>query len=518
MEKNLKITFSSSISKLCEINNSFDSGILKVAYHGDNRNGSRISKDTFERCIDTIYNCPIVCNYDRESDEIGSHDVDVVVKDGSVKLINITQPVGVIPESAKYWWESFEDNTGLHEYLCVEALIWKRQEAYEKIKENVITDESMEIKVTSGHMDGDVYVIDAFEFLAFCLLGTAEPCYETASLEMFSVDEFRKKYTDMMEEFKQTFQKVNSAHADDIESENYLEGGKDQVDEKNALMAEFGLSADALDFNIEDFSLEELKAKFEAMSPAGEDPVEDTKKDFELEAQFLRELMTVLESETVQTEWGQTSRYWFVDYDRDANEVYVEDRNDGWNLYGLPYSMNGDHVAIDFACRKRKKYSIVDFNEGDTTFSHQKMFEAVAKTAADSKAAELNAQFEAEKAQMEERYAAASDTINSMNHELEELRSYKQNKLTDERAAAEDAVFAMFTDLNGVEAFEKLRKNCSELTIEDLEDKCFALRGRNATQTFAAQKQAKAPRLPIEKNKSDDEPYKGLFLEFPPNR
>ena len=221
MDKHMKITYSSSVERLCEVNSSFDSGILKVAYVGKNRNGSSISKDAFERSMNTIYNCPIVCNYNRERDEIGSHDMEVVMDDGAAKLVNLTQPVGVIPESAKYWWESVEDVTGIHEYLCIEALIWKRQEAYDKIKSNVITDESMEIKVKSGYMEDDVYVIESFEFLAFCLLGTAEPCYESASLEMFNMDDFRKKYAEMMEEFKSNFQKVNTSTEVDIHPQNH---------------------------------------------------------------------------------------------------------------------------------------------------------------------------------------------------------------------------------------------------------------------------------------------------------
>ena len=56
------------------------------------------------------------------------------------------------------------------------------------------------------------------------------------------------------------------------------------------------------------------------------------------------------------------------------------------------------------------------------------------------------------------------------------------------------------------------------MSIEDIEDKCYAIRGRNTTQTFAAMQQ-KATRLPVEKGKrADDEPYGGFFLEFPPMR
>lgn len=50
-ERTMRIVFSSGISNLVEKNSSFDSGVLRVAYTGKNRNNSFISKETYERCI-----------------------------------------------------------------------------------------------------------------------------------------------------------------------------------------------------------------------------------------------------------------------------------------------------------------------------------------------------------------------------------------------------------------------------------------------------------------------------------
>lgn len=127
MEKVLQMTYASSLTDLCSVNSSFDSGVLRVAYHGDNPNKSSISKETFEKCIKTMFDCPIVCNYDRETDTLGGHDVEVVRdSNGALRLINVTTPVGCIPESAKYWWGEVEEEDGtVHEYLFVEALLWK---------------------------------------------------------------------------------------------------------------------------------------------------------------------------------------------------------------------------------------------------------------------------------------------------------------------------------------------------------------------------------------------------------
>ena len=40
----MRLTFKSSLTNLCEVNSSFDTGVLRVAYANDNRNGSYISQ------------------------------------------------------------------------------------------------------------------------------------------------------------------------------------------------------------------------------------------------------------------------------------------------------------------------------------------------------------------------------------------------------------------------------------------------------------------------------------------
>ena len=500
----MSIVFSSGITSLTERNTSFDSGILRVCYTGKNRNNSFISKETFERCMPSIYNCPIVCRYDRDTDTIGSHDMELVgTDDGGMRIVNITQPVGVVPESAKYWWEEIEDDSGLHEYLCVDVLIWKRQEAYKKIKEDGITDESMEISVKEGSMVDGVYVIKRFEFTAFCLLGSAEPCYESASLEMFSCNDFKAQLAEMMQEFKETFSLAQSPEGVDI-SQNYSEGGEEVLDEKNKLMAEFGLTADMLDFSIEDFSLEALRAKFEAMKTndsTEQTDTEDNQENFELEGQFMQELLAALYAETITTDWGSMPRYWFVDYDRDASEVYAEDYENGWNLYGFPYSMDGDHVVIDFKCGKRKKYSIVDFDEGEQAVPTSKLFELVTK-----RFSEVNAEWE-------EKFQKATEESAANNEELAALRKFKADTETAGEQEKRKEVFAQFEDLNGVEAFESLREHCLEFDLETLEEKCFAIRGRVGNPVKFSH-EPKAPKLPIEKNGFTSEPYGGVFAEY----
>lgn len=104
-EKILRFSCPSSIDSIVSENESFDSCFLRVMYHGDNRNRTRFIKESVERALPSMAYCPVVANYDAEADEIGGHDVDVVYRDdGSARLINLTEPVGVIPANPETFW------------------------------------------------------------------------------------------------------------------------------------------------------------------------------------------------------------------------------------------------------------------------------------------------------------------------------------------------------------------------------------------------------------------------------
>ena len=129
---------------------------------------------------------------------------------------------------------------------------------------------------------------------------------------------------------------------------------------------------------------------------------------------------------------------------KDVSEVYATDVSD-WNIYGFTYSMDGDHVVIDFASKKRMKIAIVPFDEGSQSDPISGMFAKVVE------------KYTANDTQWDEKYQAASDTISSMQTELDALRQFKTD--TESAAAKEERekVFAQFEDLVGVEAIPGLR-------------------------------------------------------------
>lgn len=511
MDKVLNMTYASSLTNLCEVNSSFDTGILRICYTGDNRNGSHISKKAIKRSLQTIYNCPIVCNYDRDTDTLGGHDMEVVRDaSGGLRIVNATQPVGVIPESSKVWFDEYEEEDGtIHEYLYAEVLLWKRQEAYRKIKNDGITAHSMEITVKDGEMVDGVYHIHDFEFTAFALIGV-EPCFEGSALEMFSKQDFKQQLSEMMQDLKESFKQVyTSSEVDNKHPQNYsTEGGERVLEAKMELVAKYGIDIESLDFSIDDFTVEELTEKFEAMqiasgaetpaTDADENPVTDEGK-FALTSNIIDELYRVLAEVKIEREWGECSRYWYVDCDFELNEVYCWDSSD-WLLYGFTYAIDGDSITIDFDSKKRKKYVIADFDEGEQPSPFATVFADMEQRLHD------NAEWEA-------KYQTASDTITSMEEELGELRQFKTDTEAAIAQGERDEVFARFEDLTGVEAFEALRETCMEYDVETLEEKCYAIRGRNGGAAKFTN-ESRTPKIKVEKTDVSNEPYGGLFAKY----
>lgn len=500
MDKVLNMTYASSLTNLCEVNSSFDTGVLRICYTGENRNKSFLSKEAITKSIPTLYNCPIVCNYDRESDTLGGHDMEIVCDgDGNLRIVNVTTPVGVIPESAKVWFEDYtEDDGTVHEYLYAEVLLWKRQEAYRKIKNDGITAHSMEIKVKSGKSVDGVYHVADFEFNAFALIGVT-PCFESSALEMFSKNNFKQQMSEMMQDLKETFTMVNPSKEDDnTHPQNYsMEGGEKVLEDKMNLAAKYGIDVDKLDFSIEDFTVEELTEKFEAMKNDSEKGEPDGK--FALTSNVVEEINRVLTAEKVTRDWGECPRYCYVDCDIEAGEVYCWDRND-WLLYGFAFSVDGDSINIDFESKKRKKYVIADFEGGDQASPIAPVFELMENKLKNY-------------AEIETKFNAASDTIMSMKAELDELRQFKTDTENATAMVEREEVFAQFEDLVGIEAFETLKDDCMKYDLETLEEKCFAIRGRNgAALKFSAKE--KAPKLKVPKTDISNEPYGGLFVKY----
>lgn len=516
-----------SISNIKDINSSFALGTLKVMYLGKNRNGSYFSKETVLDAIPSIFNVPIVCYWDSEAGTIGGHDIEIVSDDKGLRIKNLTEPCGVVPECAVTRFSVETDENGVeHEYLVVDnVILWKRQDVYRHIVDDLggKVKHSMEINVFDGEKNGDEdFDIKKFEFTALCLLEDAEPCFEGSKLSVYSyaTDLFRSKLDAMMAELKESYSLVSASIEDDIHPHESLAKGGIRALESD-ITIDTNAPENEVNFNKSDaveVAEECIVSEPEAdnnVAPEGDNfatednegvadtnvPDSETKsaEDFELSSNIVHELVNTLRERKFVTRWGELAEeYEYADYDPATQEVYCWSRQE-WLLFGFKYTVDGDVISIDYDSKMRKKYAIVDYVNGDNQSSPfaetYNLLAEIAKSNNDT----------------EKKYNAAAE-------ELNDLREYKANNEAAIAQMQRDEVLSQFADLTGTEAFEYLREHCADYDLTTLEEKCYAIRGRNSVVKFSGD--LKSPRIVIEEDVDsvpDNEPYGGAFVKYQVN-
>lgn len=537
---------STSVYNIREINSSFAVATLDVMYTGQNPNGSNIPREAVEAAIPTLPNVPIVCNYDPDSKEIGGHDIEFVSDDdGNVHIRNLTVPCGVVTDHTKFYFEKKKDKHGVeHEYFVADGVIlWKRQEVYDYIINDLggVVPHSMEINVTDGAKNRTTgyYDINSFEFSALCLLGSVRPCFEGSKITVYQDEsvrnELKDKVAEMMSELKECYSMIAPAiDAVDNNTIHSTKGGDVMSEEITKLAEEFGIDVNALDFSLEGMSVDDVRKKFEEMTSdnsnstdsddenGGSEGGADDGEKFELNRQIERSLYEAVSAEKVSYDWGDMPKYYLEDFDTEKGEVYVMATED-WNLYGFKYAMDGDNVVIDWDSRARKKYAIVDFDEGTTAQNTvASVFSAMSEVIIAARGE--SAAFAEQVASMNQKIEDMTAKYDAVSAEVTELREYKSNAENDIRNEMIEGVLSEFAELSGVEAFDDLKasleKDNTLYTKDALEEKCFAILGRvKATTKFSAE--VKAPKIHVDKiddtDDVDEKPYGGIVEKYAGN-
>lgn len=530
-----------------EVNSSFAVASLDIMYTGKNPNMSNISRASVEDALPTLYNVPIVCNYDPELREIGGHDVEFMSDDdGNVSMRNLTVPCGVITDHTKFSFQNKKDKNGVeHEYLVADGVVlWKRQDVYEYITEDLggVVPHSMEIDVLEGRKNKKTkyYDIDKFEFTALCLLGNVRPCFEGSQLQVYSATKLKDEISEMFDELKQCYSLIaTAADAVDNNTTHSSKGGDRMHDEEIMKLAEeFGIDVSTLDFSLEGMSVDDVRAKFEEITAATSDegvagdeqadnaddtasepesvveetPTEDSAENFELNRNLYDNLYEALSAEKVHYDWGDMTKYWMVDFDADKTMIYAEDSAD-WKIYGFKYTMDGDNVVIDWESKSRMKWAIVEFDEGskDVQNAASNVFSAMTSMVEEAMNKSTALQTELD---------GVNASFSELSAEVEDLRAYKASSEETMRANMVEAVFAMFDDLDGNETFEAFKQSVIDGTEQydkdALEEKCYALRGRLAVPAKFSATQ-KTPKIQLDDESNDnvvDKPYGGIVEKY----
>lgn len=464
MKKKL-LDFQTNISDVKQINPLFSTAKARILYTGKNRNLSYITKSSVEKALPTLANIPVVGEFSEENKDYKGHGGAIDLD--SYKYIHTTKPYGVVPESATYEWEEVKGNDGVtREYLVINGIyLWtgRYKEAFSVIEKG--KGQSMEIEVTDGRWDEEeeIYKIDNFNFSALCILGDdVEPAFEDANITAYSLDKnsFKQEFSIMLKELKNSLSKEK-------EVENM---GLKELLEKYSLKIE---DVTSKGIKVEDFSLEDLEAKIIEI--------------FEIDVKEEEEV----KDETVENEDGKD--------EKEAEEDVENTEEDAEKEKELDSEENAEEIQDSEEDEKDAEGTDEDSEE-------------------DSEDAEKVAEkvdYEAKIKDLENKLDTATSTINDLTVEVESLREFKLDTEKLNHKAKAEEIFSNFQlteeDIKDI--------NIHEFSIEQLEEKCYAILGRKmAKKNFSKQKdnKEKGIRLSLIDNedKEDNEPYGGLFSKY----
>lgn len=263
--KKLKYEIESQIETIDVEDSVFAPAKIMIGYCGDNRNWSNIREEVFAEA--PIKNIPVVANFYSDKNDFGGHDVKIIQNKDGIDIYAATVPFGLVPESAKQWFTEELVDGEMKKCYWTECLLWKRQYGFEKIAKTKRVNHSMEIDVSEYTERSDGYcVVDKMKFEALCLLGEdVEPCFENSRLELFSVDNFEKQFTEMLEQYKAYSLKLVSEvnNMENKEFENVEEVQTEEVtDDYSVEYSTLKEQYDVLMAEVEE--LREYKANIEA--------------------------------------------------------------------------------------------------------------------------------------------------------------------------------------------------------------------------------------------------------------
>ena len=432
-----------SLATTYEIDNSFDSDRfikmrLRICHDGINPNSSFFEVENMEKAKDSIVNIPILANviFDENNvPQFGSHDMDIEeskIAEGEYKLIYKETPIGLIPSDCNYTIEEFNDKN----YVFADGYIWK---SYSNYAEDIIERDkdiklSMEILVDSFEYNSkdQYYKINDYRYSGITFLnnnlGTGME-NALATTNSFAHNNSKEKFIIMMQELKDTLDQYNINNQNNITEE----GGKELVDnqEKIDLLQKYNLTVETFSFNIDELSLEEIESKI--------------KEQFSLSnSQLMTEIDKILQTMTEMKKnyWGELVErrsFYLMDL-KDDNAIVV---TNSWDTYyGVPYSLNGDIVTLDFEAkaefipdwRPKQAGDASLFTKIDEVITSE--FEQI-KEETDSKITEANEKFtalESEKIEIQTKLEAITIDYEKVKPELEEVQtkySALESKVTE---------------------------------------------------------------------------------------
>lgn len=484
---------------------------IDVMHTGANKNRTSFTKDTINKAISSIANMPIlgyvVDELDDEEKDFKGHEHELRVTDNDVKYMYAGQAYGVIPESCNPRWIIKDDGTGTErEYLRVDGLIWtKFGDPVDIFTRDVTKNHSVELTdMVCGPKDRDGNTpVSSFKFDGFCILSTTDPKIQPAMTgscitAQFSVDDITSQIRERLYEY-QALQQNYSAQNENPSDEEKGDIPPMNENEKNPAATAENTAAEnhetATPPAENTVQEPETQTTEKSVPVEGEDkipatentvankdegetaPTENTaptaegepaaSSEFTLSANQLRdEVYNALLEIQVPSRWDRECmipKYWLTDIQ--DNEVIVTDSGT-YQLMGIPYSMNGDNVVLEYENIKRKKVVYEDWDNGDVMPGLITMFSTLT-----DKLVELSDSF-----------TKAANEVSEIKPKLEAYQKAEAEAAAAAEKAKRDELFSIMDEKLGANAEYTALKENTEITYAELETKCYALVGRQSAE------------------------------------
>lgn len=484
---------------------------IDVMHTGANKNRTSFTKDTINKAISSIANMPIlgyvVDELDEEEKDFKGHEHELRVTDNDVKYMYAGQAYGVIPESCNPRWIIKDDGTGTErEYLRVDGLIWtKFGDPVDIFTRDVTKNHSVELTdMVCGPKDRDGNTpVSSFKFDGFCILSTTDPKIQPAMTgscitAQFSVDDITSQIRERLYEYQALQQNYSAqnenpsdkekgdippmneneknpaATAENTAAENHETAtppAENTVQEPETQTTEKSVPVEGEDKipateNTVANKDEGETAPTENTAPTAEgEPAASS--EFTLSANQLRdEVYNALLEIQVPSRWDHECmipKYWLTDIQ--DNEVIVTDSGT-YQLMGIPYSMNGDNVVLEYENIKRKKVVYEDWDNGDVMPGLITMFSTLT-----DKLVELSDSF-----------TKAANEVSEIKPKLEAYQKAEAEAAAAAEKAKRDELFSIMDEKLGANAEYTALKENTEITYAELETKCYALVGRQSAE------------------------------------
>lgn len=482
---------------------------IDVMHTGANLNKTSFTKDAINKAVPTIRNTPIlgyvVDELDEEDKDFKGHEHELRITNKDVKYVYAGQAYGVIPESCNPRWIVKDDGTGIErEYLRVDGLIWtKFGDPVDIFTRDGTKNHSVELTdVACGPADKNGNVpVGSFKFDGCCILSTTDPSIKPAMTGScvtanFSVEDITAQIRDRLYEYQaiqQNYTAQNDNPSDEEKgdttpmNENEIKTPgveENQVPAENTVAPTEPAGNEATPPN-ENTVTEPAAAPAEENAapttepepapaePAGTENTAPTENEpaagaeFTLSANQLRdEIYNALLKVQVPSRWDSDCmipKYWLTDIL--DSEVIVTDSGT-YQLMGIPYSMNGDNVVLDYANIKRKKVTYEDWDEGDVMPGLITMFSTLT-----DKLVELSDSF-----------TKAANEVSEIKPKLEAYQKAEEDAVVAAEKAKRDELFSVMDEKLGADAEYIALKENKEISYSDLETKCYALVGRKSAE------------------------------------